>query len=144
MKLFNIPELKQRRKILRIKQTPAETIIWERLKKKKLHNFKFYRQYSIDYYIADFYCPKLKLAIEIDGKDHNSEYCQDYDKVRTELFESLGVSIIRFPNEEVLEDTDSVMKELKQFIQTLPAPFFISSEGRLRILRKKIDCQIID
>jgi len=119
MRIFNIPELKQRRKLLRKKQTLEEAKIWEKLRNKRLHNFKFYRQYSIGYYIVDFYCPQIKLVIEIDGKFHDSEYNQDYDKIRSNYFESIGIKTIRFPNQKVLKDIDSVMKDVTRFINIL-------------------------
>ncbi len=117
MKIYNKTELKERRKQLRKKQTPAEKKLWNYLRKKQFLNLKFFRQYSIDYYIADFYCPKIKFAIELDGSQHLTEYSKDYDKIRTEIFESLGISMIRFRNSAVMENIDKVIDELEKFVR---------------------------
>ena len=102
MKIYNKTELKERRRILRKNQTPEEKKIWDHLRNKQFLNLKFFRQYSIDYYIADFYCPKIKLVIELDGSQHFTEYSKNYDKVRTEIFESLEIKVIRFRNFDVM------------------------------------------
>ena len=60
----------------------AEVILWEKLSRKQMHGYKFRRQYGVDQYILDFYCPRLKLAIEIDGDSHFVTGAEDYDKER--------------------------------------------------------------
>jgi len=69
---FNIKSLKDRRRELRSNQTEFEKILWTSLRGRKLNGFKFHRQYSIGPYIVDFYCPFIRLAIEIDGGHHTS------------------------------------------------------------------------
>ena len=81
---------------LRKKQTIAEQIMWEELRNRKYFNFKFKRQYLIEGYIIDFYCPRLKLAIEIDGSVHLQQIKED--KLRQEDIEVKGIKFIRFKN----------------------------------------------
>ena len=137
VKIFNKTELKERRRTLRKNQTLSEKKLWNYLRNKQLLNLKFFRQYSIDYYIADFYCPKIKLVIELDGSQHFAEYSKDYDKVRTEIFESLGISVIRFRNSDVMENIERVLDKLEQFIQTLPAVPLFNKAREHKKSRKK-------
>jgi len=65
--LQNDPALKQRRRELRRNQTDAEKALWAYLRNKQFYGMKFFRQYSIGPYILDFYCPNMKLAVELDG-----------------------------------------------------------------------------
>jgi very-short-patch-repair endonuclease len=124
MKIYNKAELKERRKLLRKNQTEAEKRLWFYLRRKQFHNLKFYRQFSIDYYIADFYCPNIKLVIEVDGSQHSNEYNKDYDQIRTELFNSLGITVLRFSNNQVLNKLREVLDEIENIVQTLPNPLF--------------------
>ncbi|MEI6660352.1 MAG: endonuclease domain-containing protein [bacterium] len=121
-RLHNIPELISRRKNLRNNTTPQEVLLWSRLKNSQT-GFKFRRQHSIGGYIADFYCPKNKLAIEIDGSQHFQKDAQEYDKNRTEFFKILGVRVIRFTNTEINTNLDSViMKIISRIIIHHPLP----------------------
>ena len=103
---------------LRKHQTKAEDILWERLRGSSLHGAKFRRQVPFNRYVADFYCHASKLVVEIDGKQH--EWFADYDAVRTEVIEAMGVSVIRFTNEEVNDNLDSVLARIHA---ALRAPF---------------------
>ena len=129
MKIYNKIELKERRKQLRKNQTPSEKKLWIYLRNKQFLTLKFFRQYSIDYYIADFFCPKIILVIELDGSQHFTNYFKDYDKVRTEIFQSLGIYVIRFSNLDVMNNIEKVLGEIKKFVQTLPDPLFEKREG---------------
>jgi very-short-patch-repair endonuclease len=80
MRVYNIPEKKMARRLLRNNATPQEIILWSRLRKNRLGS-KFRRQHSIGPYIADFYCPEKTLIIEIDGSQHNLHV--DYDTKQT-------------------------------------------------------------
>ena len=86
--------------------TEAERIIWNKL----LRNLPFtvLRQKPIDNFIVDFYCAKLKLVIEIDGSDHFTEDRIEYDKDRTAILEAYGLKVIRFRNDEVIQNFDNV------------------------------------
>ncbi|MCU0845245.1 MAG: DUF559 domain-containing protein [Spirochaetes bacterium] len=101
---------------LRKNPTPAERILWEELKEKKLEGFKFRRQHPIGRYILDFYCHEAKLVIEVDGKIHELYNNTEYDKLRTEELESHGLKVIRFNNEEVLNNSTKVLNEIKKHL----------------------------
>jgi 5-methyltetrahydrofolate--homocysteine methyltransferase len=98
--------------------TKAEMIIWEFLKSKQLENFKFRRQHIIGKYIADFVCLDRMLVIEIDGKIHQLPDNQESDEIRTKWLESNGFEVIRFSNEEVLTDTESVLNKILQTLKS--------------------------
>ena len=81
-KHYNKTEMKERRRQLRKEQTFCEKILWQYLRNRSLKGVKFRRQYSIDNYVIDFYCPKIKLAIELDGNIHELPEQRDYDAKR--------------------------------------------------------------
>ncbi len=101
---------KKRRKELRRNQTQAEKIIWSKLRNKQINGLKFYRQWSIGSYILDFYCHPLKLAIEIDGGQHNEN--DAYERIRTQFLQKQNITLLRFWNNEVLENIDGVMNNI--------------------------------
>lgn len=107
---YNLDQNKIVRKYLRNNATPQETKLWNELRNKKLGN-KFRRQHGIVNYIVDFYCPKKKLAIEIDGNEHLQN--KEYDKERTESFKILGVKVIRFWNSEVDKNINEVLSKIR-------------------------------
>jgi len=98
----NDPALKQRRRELRRNQTETEKTLWAYLRKRQLYGMKFFRQYSIGPYILDFYCPTMKLAIELDGGQHNQGEKKEHDSARSEYLIAQGIDVIRFWNHEVL------------------------------------------
>jgi very-short-patch-repair endonuclease len=98
--------------------TRAEEILWTRLRGSRFHGAKFRRQVPFDRFVIDFYCHAAKLAIEIDGKQH--ERFSDYDAGRTEVIESAGLRVLRFTNAEVCDDLDSV---LTRILTELRLPF---------------------
>ena len=87
---------------LRKHMTPAEDILWRRLRGSRFHGAKFRRQVPFDRYVADFYCHAAKLVVELDGKQH--DWFVDYDDGRTEVIENFGVRVLRFTNAEVCND----------------------------------------
>lgn len=105
---------------LRKGETEAEKIFWERiLKNKKLLGLKFTRQKPLDCFIADFYCASLGLVIEIDGEVH--KFQKDRDKERDRMLaEKFGLKIIRYKNEEVLNDIEKVTEDLMRRIKKSP------------------------
>jgi len=110
--IHNKITLKEKRKELRNNSTYAEIILWTYLKKSGLEGRKFRRQHSIGNYIADFYCPQERLIIELDGESHFTEEGLEKDKIRTEYFLSLNIKVVRFENQEVLYNTESVLKKI--------------------------------
>ncbi|TSC87478.1 MAG: hypothetical protein G01um101416_461 [Microgenomates group bacterium Gr01-1014_16] len=111
--IFNSPKMEWRRRNLRGKETEEEKILWERIRNGKLGN-RFKRQYSIVNYVVDFYCPSLKLAIELDGQNHANK--QEYDKYRTKLLNAYGINEIRFWNYEIANNIEKVLAEIKAII----------------------------
>ncbi len=110
--------LLERRRLLRKNATLAEGKLWEVIRKSKL-GAKFIRQYSIGPYILDFYVPKLKLAIELDGKHHANTDIQEYDKIRTEFLHTADIEVLRFWNAEIINDMPQALEKIFQAIQKL-------------------------
>ncbi len=104
---------------LRNNETEAEKILWEKLKGNKIKNLKFRRQHPVSLYIADFYCHKLKLIIEIDGEYHLSKEQIIKDSERTAILNSNGLEVIRFRNDEVLNDVDLVLSKIMMRIEKI-------------------------
>lgn len=115
MIIYNPTQLKKVRQNLRKLSTEAEKKLWQYLKNKSLGE-KFYRQFGIEHFIVDFCCWQKKLVIEIDGNIHNDSEIIKQDKQRQEFLEKLGFKILRFKNEEVLQNTHSVLDEIKRFL----------------------------
>ena len=110
--VYNNPKLKGRRRDLRRAQTPAEKILWEHIRDKKLDGHRFRRQYGAGPYILDFYCPSLRLAIELDGKQHAQKELVEYDKERALYPSSLDIRTLRFWNSEVTENITEVIDNI--------------------------------
>ena len=134
--LYNKLTEKEKRRILRKNTTASEKIVWTYLRKKQILNERFLRQFSIEYYVLDFYCPRLRLAIEIDGESHFiNQDAIDYDKERQSYIENLGIEFLRFRNEEVFADNDTVINIITQKVKELqkgnpPRPSPESSSGQ--------------
>ncbi|GMV54134.1 MAG: hypothetical protein OKBPIBMD_01903 [Chlorobi bacterium] len=106
-------------RMLRNRQTEAETILWERLRDKKLGNLKFRRQHVILNNIVDFYCYSAKLIIEIDGDIHRTPEQKQRDQERDSQFEAAGFRTLRISNEDVISNIDVVCKKI-HLAATLP------------------------
>jgi len=100
---------------LRNQLTPAEQAFWLRLKE-HFPEYKFRRQHPISIYIADFYCHKLKLVIEIDGSIHDSEEAKSEDGKRQKNLEILNLTVIRFTNEQIRGDVEIVIDVISSII----------------------------
>ncbi|HEY8690100.1 MAG TPA: DUF559 domain-containing protein [Chitinophagaceae bacterium] len=96
-------------KDLRKNMTDAEKILWGYLKAKP-NGYKFRRQHPLGIYIADFYCHKLKLVIELDGSIHDNEEVKLNDEIRQKFIEEDGILVMRFKNEEILKDIQNVLR----------------------------------
>ena len=111
--LNNVRYLKDRRKKLRNSPTESENHLWRFLKGKQLEGRKFRRQHSFGNYILDFYCPAEKLAVELDGSHHwTDEEVIANDKRRTEYLNAHGIRVLRFSNQEVINNTPSVLQQI--------------------------------
>jgi very-short-patch-repair endonuclease len=86
-------------------------LLWERLRNHQLAGFKFRRQHPIGSFIVDFYCPAKHLAIEIDGDSHEEQVA--YDQKRTAILNKYGINVIRFTNQQVYEDIETVLGEIQ-------------------------------
>jgi very-short-patch-repair endonuclease len=110
---------KQFARNLRKESTSEEDKIWNVLRNRKFRNCKFRRQHVIDGFVVDFYCKRLYLAIEIDGKIHERQ--EEYDKLRQRLIEEKGIKFIRITNEEVNKDIEILLKRIEE-IKGSPLP----------------------
>ena len=106
-------KLKPLARQMRHEPTPAEKLLWQRLRNRKIANTKFRRQHGIERFVVDFYAAEARLIIEIDGPIH--EYTQEEDALRQEYLESLNLHVIRFTNDQVLYDIEAVLKSIADF-----------------------------
>ncbi|MFH1671690.1 MAG: endonuclease domain-containing protein [Candidatus Portnoybacteria bacterium] len=114
--IYNNRLFKQRRSELRKNQTEAEKVLWRCIRDRQIAGFKFFRQYSVGAYILDFYCPRARLTIELDGGHHADKDNQDYDQARTSYLARLNIFTIRFWNNEVLDNMDNVLEVISKEI----------------------------
>lgn len=106
------PELLQAARALRQTQTNAEAVLWDALRDRQLRGIKFRRQYAVERFILDFYCPAAHLVIELDGSVHDEPMQRERDEARTAALEARNYRVIRFRNEEVLADLQSVLERI--------------------------------
>lgn len=92
--------------------TDAERLLWSKIRRKQLKGFQFYRQKIIGNYIADFYCPELKLVIEVDGGQHYSAEGRENDNIRDAYMTGTGMTVVRFSDRDVLMNLESVLEEI--------------------------------
>lgn len=123
-----IPYQTEKARALRKANTPAEKKIWDFLRNRKVINVKFRRQHPIGYFIVDFFCEEKKLIIEIDGSIHDLEENKKYDKDRQEELELAGYNMIRFTNDDVINNVNKVIEKIKEFI-TSPLTHLLKGEG---------------
>jgi very-short-patch-repair endonuclease len=107
--------LKEPSRQLRNDMTDAERQLWSQIRAKQMGCW-FYRQKPIGGYIVDFYCPKAKLVIEVDGGQHFSDENAAYDRVRSEYLASAGLTVLRFTNSEVIKNIEGVVESIKSKI----------------------------
>ena len=108
--------LKQNARYLRKNMTPQERKLWNILRNRQFHGYRFLRQYIIDEYIVDFICCEKNLIIEIDGGQHNEDKNIIYDIKRTKFLEEKGYKIVRFWNNEVDDNIDGVYENLEKIL----------------------------
>jgi very-short-patch-repair endonuclease len=128
MRIYNKLETKEFRKSLRKNLTPQERKLWNVVRNRKILNLKFFRQYGIGRFTADFYCPEIRLAIEADGGQHNAKQGSASDSKRTQYFESLKIKILRFWNNEIDSNLEGVHQKILATVvklkRTHPFPLF--------------------
>jgi very-short-patch-repair endonuclease len=101
---------------LRLKTTEAEQKLWSLLRNRRLKGKKFRRQHAIANYVVDFYCSECKLVIELDGKFHTDAEAREYDATRTALLKELGITVLRFWNDEVIVDPAKVLGKISEYL----------------------------
>lgn len=106
----------ERAKALRKECTPAEKFLWKIIRDRKIKGFKFRRQHPIYRFVADFYCNEALLVIELDGNIHEVDEVRAYDKEREDLLKELGLTVLRFTNEEVFSKTDRVVNIIEEYL----------------------------
>jgi very-short-patch-repair endonuclease len=115
--LYNDPTAKLGRRRLRKNATDAEQKLWSVLRSRRMASLKFFRQYSVVPYILDFYCPELRLAIEVDGGQHADVYGQQRDAHRDRYLKELNIRVIRFWNNDVLQNIEGVGQKIKEEVE---------------------------
>jgi len=101
--------LKEPARALRKSMTDAEQALWGKIRQKQVHGLQFYRQKPLLSFIVDFYCPKAKLVIELDGSQHFEPEHQIKDQARDAQLAALGLRVLRFDNRQVLKEMDAVL-----------------------------------
>lgn len=116
-------ELKARIREMRRHATDAETLLWKILRNRAFHDAKFRRQHPVGGYVLDFYCHEAKLAIELDGSQHNEDEQAKYDEERTQILrEQHGIEVIRLWNSDLLNKTEEVLNTLWDVLDERLAP----------------------
>ena len=118
---YNI-ELKQHARLLRKNMTDAEKYLWAKVRMKQMKGYQFYRQKPVGEYIVDFYCPKAKLVIEVDGGQHFYDEEIKNDRTRDEYMRNLGLKVLRFSNTDVMNNIKGVVESIEGEIPLNP-PF---------------------
>ena len=104
--------VQQRARELRQRMTPAERVLWGRLRSRQVGGFKFRRQHPLGPYIADFYRAEAKLVVELDGGIHRGQ--REDDAIRTAQFEAFRYRVLRFSNDQVLGNFDDLRNEVQE------------------------------
>lgn len=97
---------------LRQQSTDAEQLLWRLLRNRRLCGYKFRRQHPITPYVLDFYCDDAKLAIELDGGQHNTDEAREHDEIRTRFLAEQGITVLRVWNDQVLTETEVVLEAI--------------------------------
>ena len=113
-KIHNKSNLLDYRKTLRNHTTAAESTLWKAIRNKQIDNLKFRRQHSIGNYIVDFYCPEIRLIIELDGASHNNYLSGELDQERDRILQECNCTILRFENREVYEFLNDIIEAISK------------------------------
>ena len=103
---------------LRNHSTPGEILLWKQLRAGKMRGFTFNRQKPLGNYIVDFYCKPLQLVIEVDGGYHFEKEQKILDAERQKILEEMDLSFLRFHDEEIRKDMDSVLNRIDDYVKT--------------------------
>ncbi len=105
--------------------TPSEKKLWKFIRGNRVLGYSFRRQYVIAGFILDFYCPALRLGVEVDGKIHSTLKNQTYDSLREHIINQNKIRIIRFTNEQIDADVELVVRSLKNHIKEITQNYFL-------------------
>jgi very-short-patch-repair endonuclease len=108
--------LKQLSRQLRENMTDAERHLWSKIRMKQLKGYQLYRQKPIGDYIVDFFCPRAKLVVEIDGSQHLVGETIQYDRIRDDYLSSHGLRVLRFTNSDVMRNIEGVIESIEEEI----------------------------
>ncbi len=117
MKIYYDSRLKQLARNLRNNSTLSEVLFWNEVKGKRINGFQFLRQMPIGNFIIDFYCPKLRLAIEIDGDSHGFDEAIQRDKFKEKYLSKLGIHLIRYDDNELKSNIQGTIDHLIDWIE---------------------------
>lgn len=121
-RIFNNSDLIEFRRSLRKDQTDAERLLWNNLRNRRLSGVKFFRQYSVGKYIVDFFAPTIRLAIEVDGGQHNDLKNKLSDRQRSYDQSKYNIRVLRFWNNDVLTSTEAVLEKILTYITPPASP----------------------
>jgi very-short-patch-repair endonuclease len=124
------PDLFKLAKEMRKNPTQSERVLWNILRKYRIKGFLFRQQHPIYIFIADFYCHKIKLVVEVDGDVHFNDESQEHDDGRTGEMEKFGIKVIRFTNEQVLYNQDNILEQINEFITEVASPALLGAGDR--------------
>jgi very-short-patch-repair endonuclease len=148
MPLSYDPNLKHLARQLRNNMTDSEKMLWACLRGRQLMDVQFYRQKPIGECTVDFYAPKMKLVVEVDGSQHRNEGDAAEDRVRDEFMSKLGLKVLRFNSREVLKEPQSVLETIyitmrERFIGEIPLdpPLPKGEEGKEQRPLKKAETE---
>ena len=119
MNYSNHPATKEYRRLLRMTETPTERMLWKELKGKQLEGYRFRQQHGFGPYVLDFYCPSLRLCIELDGEVHAEDRVKQKDEERTIFLKENRIKVLRFRNEEVEQNINDVLERIKVYIRSI-------------------------
>ena len=117
MNYSNHPVTKEFRQLLRKTETPMEKKLWKYLRNRQLDGFKFRQQHGYGPFVMDFYCPSLRLCVELDGGIHENASVIEKDIDRTVFLNDNSIHVLRFRNEEVEKDIEKVLNKIKEYIK---------------------------
>ena len=118
-RIYNKHQFLERRRYLRRNMTKPEILLWSKLKCRQMHGERFVRQFGVDEYVIDFYCPRLKLAIEVDGESHFFAGARENDERRQHHIESYGIRFLRITGVEVCGNIGGVCHDIYETIERL-------------------------
>jgi len=117
-------QLKYLARELRKNMTDAERLLWSKVRRKQLNSYQYYRQKNVGNYIVGFYCPAGKLIVELDGGQHYTEEGKKKDAIREQYLDSLGFTVLRFSDREVLKNIEGVIEKIYDHLKNPPvSPF---------------------